>query len=372
MKKKAIVSVINDLVTDQRVHRTCMTLTDLGFRVVLVGRKLPGSLPLDARPYALHRMRLLFRKGPAFYIEYTIRLFLYLIFHRAQLLVSNDLDTLLPNYLVSKIYRTPLVFDSHEYFTGVPELQKRPLVRSIWKTIERCIFPRLAQTITVNNSIAGLFEKEYGKKPLVVRNIPRYRPPTKPQTRENLRLPSGVPLLLLQGSGINVQRGAEEAVQAMQFLPEACLLVIGGGDVLSVLYDLVNTLDLEDRVFFLPKMPYEELIHFTATADIGLSLDKGTNINYQLSLPNKLFDYIQARIPILASDLPEVGHIVRTYQIGEIIESHDPKHIAEKARGMFSDLQKMDFWKERLNIASEELCWENEELILRDVFLPYT
>ncbi|MBK9626950.1 MAG: glycosyltransferase [Flavobacteriales bacterium] len=136
---RAIVTVTNDLGTDNRVHRTCTVLQELGYAVLLVGRALPGSLPLD-RPYGTHRMRLLFRKGAWFYAEYNLRLFLLLIFRRSSLIVANDLDTLLAAWMAARLKGSQLVYDSHEYFTEGPELVERPRVRRIWLAIERWIF----------------------------------------------------------------------------------------------------------------------------------------------------------------------------------------------------------------------------------------
>ncbi len=369
--KKAIVSVTNDLVTDQRVDKTAECLRQLGLQVTLVGRIRKGSLPLEKRSYDTRRMCLFFGKGAFFYAEYNIRLFFYLLFHKSSLLVSNDLDTLLPNYLIHRIKRIPIVYDTHEYFTGVPELMGRPFVQHIWKKIEKWIFPRLQTVITVNDSIAGLYRQEYGNHLFVVRNIPANRHIQTVVTRRELSLPSDRYIVLLQGAGINIQRGAEEAIEAMQYLDHTILLIIGGGDVMALLPGIVSELHLEDKVFFLPKQPFERLFHYTRCADIGITLDKDTNINYRFSLPNKLFDYIHAGLPILASPLPEIKKIIGHYQIGMTIESHDPRHIAERMHIMLTDTALRKTWKENLKKAATELNWDQEQKILVEIFRHY-
>src|ERR1043166_5692203 len=115
--KEVIISVISDLATDQRVHRVASTLHQQGMKVTLVGRQLKKSLPLVEREYKTIRFRLWFEKGAWFYITYNVCLFFFLLFHKADVLVANDLDTLLPNFLISKIKEVELFYDSHEYFT---------------------------------------------------------------------------------------------------------------------------------------------------------------------------------------------------------------------------------------------------------------
>jgi len=366
--RRAIVSVSNDLVSDQRVNKVCTTLQDAGYKVLLVGRKLPASLPLG-RPYRVHRISLLFNKGPLFYAELNFRLFCFLLFRKHYVLVSNDLDTLLPNYLVSKIKGTKLVYDTHEYFTEVPELQGHPFKKKVWKGIEKFIFPKLKYVFTVNDSIASVYEKEYKVKVRVVRNVPRMANfPLKETTREALGLPLDKKLLILQGAGINIDRGAEEAVAAMEWVNNAVLLIIGGGDVIGQLKQQALAKALKGKILFKDKMPYRELIGYTRMADIGLTLDKDTNINYRYSLPNKLFDYMAAGIAVLASPLVEVEKIVKSHDVGKVIEKHDPKHIAEILNTMLADEKGLERWKLNALKAASELCWEKEELVLMEVY----
>jgi glycosyltransferase involved in cell wall biosynthesis len=368
--KKAIVSVTNDLVTDQRVHKVCLVLVQTGYSVLLVGRKLPDSLVLS-RTYETYRMHLLFRRTFLFYAEYNIRLFFFLLGKKTDLLVANDLDTLLPNYIVSKIKGTELVYDSHEYFTEVPELQQSAFKKAVWERIEQFIFPKLKHVFTVNQSIAEVYRNKYKVEVEVVRNMPLLNTIERNQklkTRADLGLPAGQKIILMQGAGINIDRGAEEAVEAMQFVENAVLLMIGGGDVLHTLKKKVSDLKIREKVIFVDKLPYADLLHYTANADVGLTLDKDSNMNYRFSLPNKLFDYIHAGIPVLASPLPEIKKIMDQYQVGEMIENHRPEHIAKKMIAMLSDSDKLKVWKENAKIAARELCWENESKKLTTLY----
>lgn len=341
----------------------------MGFRVLLVGRQLPGSFPLQ-RKYSTHRMKLFFRRGPLFYAEYNIRLFLLLMFNKAHLLVSNDLDTLPASFLAHKLKHIPIVYDSHEYYTETPELVNRPFVQSVWKTFERYIFPRLTDVITVNDSIAGMYKNEYYKDITVIRNVPRKLDVSALPAPAGTAIDPSKHLIILQGAGINIQRGAEEAIQAMQYVDNAVLLILGGGDVIDQLKKMVENLQLSPKVLFLPRKPYTEMMAYTCRAHIGLTLDKDTNINYRYSLPNKLFDYIHAGTPVLASPLPEIKNIVETYGVGCLIEEHNPMHIAAVINKMLSSNLKQSL-KVHLQQAANELNWENEEKKLMEVYRKY-
>jgi glycosyltransferase involved in cell wall biosynthesis len=364
---RIIISVVSDLVTDQRVHRTATTLSGTGHEVILVGRRKSDSLEIS-RSYKTVRFKLWWEKGALFYAAYNLRLFFFLLFNKVDVLVSNDLDTLLPNYLISKLKGARLFYDAHEYFTEVPELVSRPKIQKIWKSIERRIFPKLRHVWTVNDSIAKLYRDEYNIEVRVIRNVPFSNKSLPVRTRAELNLPSDKKILLFQGAGINIDRGGEEAVQAMQYLDNCLLLFIGGGDVMSSLKEMAVQLKVAEKVHFIARLPFHELQSYTAVADIGLSLDKDTNINYRYSLPNKIFDYIHAGLPVLSSNLVELRKIVDGYNVGMIAESHNPVYLAEQIKEMLSDEKRFDTWKENLKLAAAELCWEKEEQKLLQIF----
>lgn len=363
--RKIVVLVSNDLEFDQRVAKVCETLRGLNYAITLVGRKLPESKDFE-RPYEIVRFALPFRRGALFYASLNIRLFFFLLFHPCDVILANDLDTLLPAYLVSRIRGKQLVYDSHEYFTEAEGLTGRAFQKNMWLRIERFIFPKLKYVYTVNESIASIYRQLYKVEVHVVRNMPR-RTARPEAIRRTKQLPEDKTIFLLQGAYIDPDRGALEAVEAMAFVDDALLLIIGSGRALDELKQIVSTRNLQDRVWFFGKMPASELREYTACADFGLSLDKPLHENYRLSLPNKLFDYIHAGVPVLVSALPELERIIHTYQVGWIIDEITPKKVAAAMKMAIASSDRAQF-KTNCFIATEELNWEKEEEVLRSIY----
>lgn len=365
--KRIIVSVTNDLTTDQRIYKVCNTLHTKGYEILLIGRKLHNSEKI-IRPYKTYRLKLLFNNGFLFYAEYNFRLFIKLFFTKKDILLANDLDTLLPNFLISKIFKKKLVYDSHELFTEVPELINRPFVQNFWLKIEKYIFPKLKNVYTVNQEIATIYSSKYNVPVFVIRNIAPELINKKVDVHFSKRIKGQSKLIILQGTGINIDRGAEEAVEMMQYLPNYKLYIIGSGDSFKVLYKKVALLNLTNTVFILNKMPYQELMEYTKIADLGLSLDKNTNLNYTLSLPNKIFDYIQAETPILASNTKLITQLIIDEKIGWIIDSHNPRVLAKTVEKILMNKSDYDEKFENIKIAAKKYNWETESVKLAEIY----
>jgi glycosyltransferase involved in cell wall biosynthesis len=366
-KKRIIVSVTSDLVSDNRVHKTCGTLTEMGFDVLLVGRKLPGSLPLSPRNYRTKRLKLLFNKGVLFYSCFNFRLFCLLLFSKCDLLLANDLDTLLANFLASKLKNKPLVYDSHEFFTEVPELVNRPRVKQIWEWLEQKMVPGLKHAYTVCDSIARIYTEKYGVPFRVVRNVPVA---TNLERKEKGYSDYAEKIILYQGA-VNVGRGLEQAIRAMKWVQNARLIIAGDGDIKTELEELTVREELQEKVQFLGRLSIDALAELTPKADLGLSIEEDMGLNYRYALPNKLFDYIQALVPVLVTNLPEMAAIVKKYTIGKVTSSLEPNELAQVFSEMLTNENSRKIWEQNLKKAASELTWEKEEKILKEIFQPF-
>jgi glycosyltransferase involved in cell wall biosynthesis len=280
--------------------------------------------------------------------------------------LSNDLDTLLPAFLVSKMRGKKLVYDSHEYFTEAEGLTGRGFQKAVWLFIERRIFPKLKYVYTVNESIASIYRRLYHVKVDVLRNIPVLNPLKEIKSRRELGLPENKKIILLQGAFIDPDRGGVELVEAMEHTTGMLLLIIGDGRDIPTLKKIVHDKKLDDKVWIMKRKPFEELRQYTSNADLGVSLDKPLHLNYTLSLPNKLFDYIHAGVPVLVSDLPELRRIVETYKVGKILTEVRPDAIAKAFNEIFASGDYLQC-KENCLHARTELNWQKESEVLRRI-----
>ena len=357
--KKIIVTVTNDLTSDQRVHKVCRTLHNAGYDVFLIGRKLSNSKPLN-RSYRTKRISLLFNKGVLFYAEFNLRLFFVLLFYKKDILLANDLDTLLPNYLISKLQIKKLVYDSHELFSEIPELVNKPFTKKVWRSLERLVLPNLKNTYTVSNSIADYYDKKHQTKFKVIRNLPLM---IRTISKGNFSFDhKGEKIILYQGA-INIGRGLELIINTMPFISNCILVIIGNGDIIKNLKSYVKNINLVKKVRFLESLTPNELQKITPLANIGISIEEDLGLNYRFSLPNKIFDYINAEVPILVSNLPEMRKIIDTHKVGEIVKERSPQKLALQIK----ELLKKDY-SEELKKAKKELIWENQEEELLAIF----
>ena len=361
-KYRIAMAVTNDLVTDRRVDRHCRTLTEAGYEVVLIGRELPDS-PSVERPYPTLRMTLRHRRSWRFYAEYNWRLAAMLRSMDINAVWANDLDTLPGCWLTARRKRCPLVLDCHELFPEVPEIRHKPVVKAVWQLVERLI-PNCNGLLTVCNSLADYYHTKYGVEMTVVRNLPE-----APEAPEVLEAPvhRKPPILLYQGA-VNVGRGVDWAIDALEWLPDCRLVVAGGGDLLEEMKAYAASKPWTDRITFTGRLEPEKLEALTTALGIrssssrspkavGLVMLEDLCLSYHYALPNRIGDFVQAGIPMVVSNLPEMARVVKEYGIGEIMKAPGAQALAESVKKVLAHpWSEADFAE-----ARKDMNWSKEK-----------
>lgn len=352
MKKHIVITVTNDLTYDQRMQKTATSLSFAGYDVTLIGRQFSHSVVLKEKPYRQARLRCVFNTGKLFYLEYNLRLFLFLLRLKFDIVCAVDLDTIVPCYFSAKIKQAKLVYDAHEYFTEVPEVINRPMVKKTWEWVEQTFVPKADLMYTVSPTLAKLFSEKYNRHVGVILNAPLLALNTKNGTKKTA-------YILYQGA-LNEGRGIEAMIEAMKDI-NLPLWLAGEGDLSASLRQKVKQQKLEDKIIFLGYVSPEKLKEITAQATIGINLLENKGLSYYYSLSNKFFDYIQARTPQICIAFPEYKALNKTQPVALLINECKPDTISKAVNrlladnALYTEIQKnCDFWAGKLN-------WQNEE-----------
>ncbi|MFI5185192.1 MAG: glycosyltransferase [Chitinophagales bacterium] len=349
--KQLIFTVTNDLNYDQRMIRICTSLSAAGYRVMLIGRKQKTSVPLATKNFHQTRLGCFFKKGKAFYFEYNLRLFFFLLFKKADLICAIDLDTIIPCYLISKLKGTKRVYDAHELFCEMKEIVSRPPVYKIWKKIERYTVPKFKYGYTVNQFISDEFKKMYGSGYEVIRNMPVLKEITIPEKKEKY--------IFYQGA-VNEGRSFETLIPAFKEI-DAPLLIAGDGNFMDQAIGLVKENQLTHKISFLGKLTPEKLFEYTIHAWIGLTLFENRGLSNYFSLANRFFDYIHACVPQLCVEYPAYIDLNKKYNIAVLVKDLEPGNIARSLNKLLKDDFLYHELQQNCFRAREELNWQNEE-----------
>ncbi|MFY7839700.1 MAG: glycosyltransferase [Lacibacter sp.] len=357
-----ICTVTNDLTYDQRMIRICTTLAQQGYTVTLVGRKLKQSEPLQQYPFLQKRLFCWVSKGPLFYAEYNLRLFIWLLFQQVDCICAIDLDTILPSYFASQLKRTRRVYDAHELFCEMKEIVTRPSRYRMWKWIERFAVPKFRHGYTVCEPIAEEFGKMYGAKYEVVRNVPfggnSKAEGTKNKVQETTNQKPET-FLLYQGA-VNEGRSFETLIPAMKKV-NVPLHIYGDGNFLVQTQSLITQNQLEEKVLLKGKLKPAELKNITSTAYAGITLFENNGLSNYLSLANRFFDYIQAGVPQLCVDYPAYRNINNQFEIALLIPDTSEEAIARGLNKLLSDPVLYARLKTNCQKAAIVLNWQEEE-----------
>ncbi|MCB0572238.1 MAG: glycosyltransferase [Phaeodactylibacter sp.] len=341
--------------------RICTSLARAGYAVTLVGRQRRASKPLRPEAFEQKRLWCYFEKGKLFYLEYNLRLLLWLLFQPFDITCSIDLDTILPGFIVCRLRGKVCVYDAHEYFTETPEVERRPAVKRAWEWVARFTIPRLRYAYTVGPALASIFREKYGVPFAVIRNVPARQgeAPLPTQVSE--------PIIFYQGA-LNEGRGLEYAIEAMQSIDGAQLWLAGEGDLSAQLREQMQKLGLEHKVKFLGFVLPHELQQLTPAATIGLNLLENRGLSYYYSLANKAFDYVQAAVPSIQMAFPEYQALNRQYEVFLLLEELSAEAVAAAIRELLDNGERYKRLQENCRRASEVWNWETEEQLLLEFY----
>jgi len=349
-----IFTVTNDLNYDQRMIRICTSLANEGYDVTLIGRKKRNSLPLENKSFKQKRLYCFFEKGKLFYIEYNIRLFIYLLFTKADGICAVDLDTIIPCLWFSSLKKIPRIYDAHELFCEMKEISSRPKIYKLWKWIEKYAVPKFNNGYTVNHVIAEEFKKLYDVNFKVIRSIAVLNETKFAHPKEKY--------ILYQGA-VNEGRSFETLIPAMKMI-NSKLIICGDGNFMQQAKELSRIHHVEDKVLFKGMLSPEVLQEITSKSYIGITLfEQGAKSNYY-SLANRFFDYIHSGTPQICVDYPLYHELNKKYDIAVLIDDLEPDSIALVANRLLEDESLWKSLHENCKTAAKELCWQNEEKIL--------
>jgi glycosyltransferase involved in cell wall biosynthesis len=355
---RIIFTVTNDLTYDQRMHRIAGSLAGQGYDVLLVGRKLKTSITAKVQPFLQKRLSCFFTKGFLFYKEYNLRLFIFLLFQKADIICAIDLDTILPVYFVTLLKKQKRVYDAHELFTEQKEIITRPFIHSIWLAIERFAVPKFKKGYTVNEFIASELLRRYGVNYAVIKNLPRLSVLPSVDRHEKW--------ILYQGS-VNEGRCFETLLPAMKEV-NARLVICGRGNFFEQAKELISKHQLEKKVALRGYLSPDELNALTPSAYIGITLFEAKGLNQYYSLANRFFDYPMAGIPQVCVNYPEYAAINKEYHIAYLVDDTRSETIAAALNKLISDDVLYAQLRANCLHARTVLNWENEQQTLFDFY----
>ena len=316
----------------------------------------PGFLMSDFNNREIHCF---FKRGPLFYLEFNLRLFINLMTEKYDIISSVDLDSLLACFLASRFRKRRLIFDAHEIFHEVPELEGKPIRRWVWKSLSKFLFNKPDAKYTVNKSLADVFKHQFNSDFGIVRNVP--------ELNHLEGIPQRSSMTLCYLGVVNKGRGLDVILHSMQKLKEYKLMVIGGGDLLKETEQLASQLKIENRVEFKGFVDPSDIPKLLSECSIGLNILDPNSDNYKFSLANKFFDYIHACLPSINMNFEEYRNINKRHQVSILIDEYSSDQLIKAVRLLEND-STYNTLRANCKSAREIYNWKSESAKLSEYY----
>ena len=375
--------VYNFFVNDARVIREAKTLVESGYEVTVFALHKEGlKQNEEMHGFKVNRIHLTFGKLPYYnifqilkYFEFILRCYFRTRKKDISICHCHDLEALLVGYLITKSNKCKLIYDSHELwgdpryiFFSRPSYPK--FVFSIQRKLEHFIMRRTHAIITVSDSIGEFIARENKvRKPYVIKNVHNLAKVRKSnKVKEKIGIIDDKRKIILYQGGLRRGRGLENLIVSMRWVEAAILVMLGDGVIKEELEELALRYKIDDKVFFMEAVSPEEVFSYTCLADIGVHPIENTCLNHYYCLPNKLFEYLMAGLPVAVSDFPEMARIAKKYKVGEVFDPAKPQDICRAINSLLNDQDKYREYKLNIRKVNEIYNWENEEKKLLGIY----
>lgn len=333
----------------------------------------PHTPPLTLPHVSITRARIFLRRFStrqsrgwklARFAEYMARVFFFVFRTRCTIVVAHDLPAALPAWLAARLSRKRIVYNAHELW-GESNGITAPFP-AFWRALDRFLCPRVDALITPEENRARIYRDEYGARTTtrVIPNAPPYRPPVSSSVLSDFLAAQGIRhdvIVLYQGI-FDEGRCLHELIEAMVHTDEGIILVLAGRGSVEQRRDLdvaITHRGLNKRVVFHPFVHYESLHGFTSSADVGVLFYRNDCRNNMYCAPNKLYEYAQAGLPLLASDNPGIADVIRARGIGLVVDATSPATIAEGLQLLKDPLRRATMTARALEAAQSDFHWEH-------------
>lgn len=352
-----LIVVSSDPRYDTRSTKFLKALAEEGYSVRVVGICSDGApdnddgfirVPVDARG------------GKRFFLQFYQHVVPHALKISAKLVIAGDLFSLPPAILNKQRHArrskpVRLIYDSKELYAELPSLKRKRSSFFFWNLVEKSSVRYIDRALTVNSSIADILTPKWNLPFTVVMNVPDRIPP--PDLDRSLN-----EITLTFSGGLQPGRGLPQLIRLLTLLPEKYRLkIVGDGELREELSELASTLQVDHRVSFTGRVRSENVLQELSDGHIGIYLMENSGLCHYLALPNKFFQFISARLPVVVPRFPEMEAIVNRYDIGEVVDPANLSATAEAVVRLTADSGSYLRLCMNCERAAEDLNWEVEK-----------
>lgn len=305
-----------------------------------------------------------------FYFSFAFHIIKQYSFKKYDYYIAEDVYTLPFAAFFSKVYGGKLYYNSRELYPHLAGLRNKGRIQKLIAAIEKRYITKCDFVMTTGSMDAEFLRDYYRVQNIyVLRNLPIYKKPNHiVDLRKRLNIDAGYAIIIYQGVVLE-GRGISVMIKALKEIPKSVFVVLGEGVFKETFMQEAEEIGVSDRVLFYGSVNQDELINYTAGADLGIALIENISKSYYYALPNKLFEYIMAEIPSLVSKLPQMEKIVNDYQVGEVIDISEASNIIKSVARLTGDKELLKQYTENCKKAAGELNWQNEfDKVKKDLF----